>query len=76
MLGMKKTVYGSQFAFFEKESNWYDCVFGKTPPISPEKMFKKWVYERYENDYSKCDEISIIQIQQDGKDFLIEYVIL
>ena len=76
MLGMKKTVYGSQFACFEKNSNWYDCVFERTPPVSPKKMFKKRTYERFENEYSECDEISIIQIQQDGKDFLIEYVIL
>ncbi len=75
MFEMKKTVYGSKFACFEKDSRWYNCVF-REKPISPEKVIKKWIYERCEDDYSECDEISIIQIQRDGKDFLIEYVIL
>lgn len=76
MFSMKKTVYGSQFASFEKDSRWYDCVFRREKPISPVKVVKKCVYESYKEDFSKCDEISIIQIQQDGKDYLIEYVIL
>ena len=76
MLGMKKTVFGSLFATFEENSIWYDCVFNKGQPISPIKKKSRWVYERKEWDFSECDKISIIQIQKEGKDFLIEYVIL
>lgn len=76
MMSMKKTVFGSLFATFEEDSIWYDCVFNKEEPISPKKKEAKWVYERKEWDFSKCDKISIIQIQQDNNKFLIEYVIL
>ena len=75
-MDMKKTVFGSLFATFEKDSIWYDCVFNREEPISPKKKKEKLVCERKQWDYSECDKISIIQIQQDGNDFLIEYVIL
>ena len=64
------------FTTFEKDSIWYECVFNKKEPISPKKRKEKQVWERKQWDYSECDKISIIQIQKEDKDFLIEYVIL
>lgn len=75
MMSMQKTTFGSKFAIFEKRSPWYDAVFnnrknGQTVPVDPTK--KKDSYTGW--DYSECDEIVILQLQQEGEKFMIEYV--
>jgi hypothetical protein len=71
MMNMQKTTFGSRFMVFEKDSQWYDCIFcnyrnKQLIPIDPAK--------RDYDDFSKCDEIVILQIQQEGRYFMIEYV--
>lgn len=67
MMNMQKTTFGSRFMTFEKDSYWYDAIFKhRRKSVDPSK--------RHSDDFSECDEIVILQIQQEGKDFMIEYV--
>lgn len=72
---MQKTTFGSRFEIFEKDSYWYDAIFKhhinkQITPVDPAK--RKRGYNGA--DYSECDEIVILQIQQEGNNFMIEYV--
>ena len=67
---MEKTVFGSEFACFKKDSYWWESAICSEVKTTP---FKKVKYTSGAN-YSKCDKISIIQIQQENEDFMIEYV--
>lgn len=77
-MSMQKTCFGNRFAYFEKGSIWYDCVF------SPEKVrYKKYIpicpdkkkYNGGTFEYNECDEICVLQIQIEEDSFLIEYVV-
>ena len=75
MMNMQKTTFGSLFEVFEKDSYWYDAIFknyksGQIIPVDPKK--RKRGYSGV--DFSECDEIVILQIQQEGNNFMIEYV--
>ena len=75
MMNMQKTTFGSRFEIFEKDSVWYDAIFkhrrsNQITPIDPANREKG----TYRTDYSKCDEIVILQIQREGNNFMIEYV--
>lgn len=75
MFNMQKTTFGSRFMVFEKDSLWFDAVFEncvgkKRTPVDPAKRFKEYG----EWQYSKCDEIVVLQIQQIDNNFMIEYV--
>ena len=75
MLNMQKTTFGSLFMVFEKDSIWYKAIFQsrrdkQLTPVDPAKREKGYS----ETDFSKCDEIVILQIQQEGNNFMIEYV--
>ena len=70
MMKMKKTVFGSEFVCFKINSYWWKSAIENEVKTTPyrRKVFTGGV------DYSKCDKISIIQIQQENEDFMIEYV--
>ena len=75
MLNMQKTTFGSLFMVFEKDSIWYKAIFQsrrykQLTPVDPAKREKGYS----EIDFSKCDEIVILQIQQEDNKFMIEYV--
>ena len=75
MMNMQKTTFGSLFEVFEKDSYWYDAIFknyksGQIIPVDKKK--RKRGYSGV--DFSECDEIVILQIQQEGNNFMIEYV--
>lgn len=76
MMNMQKTTFGSRFMVFEKDSYWYDAIFKnrsrskQVTSVDPAK--RKRGYS--EADFSECDEIVILQIQQEGNGFMIEYV--
>ena len=70
MMKMEKTVFGSEFACFKKDSYWWKTAIENEVKTTP---FKK-ILRTGGVDYSKCDKISIIQIQQEKEDFMIEYV--
>ena len=70
MMKMKKTVFGSEFACFKMNSYWWESAINnqvKTTPFNKEKT-------SYGTFYNKCEKISIIQIQQENENFMIEYV--
>ena len=67
---MKKTVFGSEFACFKEESRWWESAIRNEIKTTP---FGK-VPRTEGMDYSRCDKISIIQIQQENENFMIEYV--
>lgn len=75
-MDMQKTTFGTRFMVFEKDSHWYNAIFQnridrQITPVDPSK--RKTGYND-EYDYSECDEIVILQIQQEGNSFMIEYV--
>ena len=73
---MQKTTFGSLFEIFEKDSYWYDAIFKnynrskQITPVDPKKRMRGYSGA----DFSECDEIVILQIQQEGNNFMIEYV--
>ena len=74
-MNMQKTTFGSRFEVFEKDSIWYNAIFNvrrnrQITPVDPANRTSN--YSKY--DYSECDEIVILQIQQEGNNFMIEYV--
>lgn len=78
MMSMQKTCFGSRFAFFERDTLWYDCVFSPQTvryknytPICPDKKY----YNGHDTEYDKCDEICVLQMQTEEDRFLIEYVV-
>lgn len=75
MMSMQKTTFGSRFEIFEKNSYWYDAIFEnrvnkQITPVDPAKRERD--YSKV--NFSKCDEIVILQIQQEDDNFMIEYV--
>ena len=76
MMNMHKTTFGSRFIVFEKDSYWYNAIFAnhnrnkQLTPVDPAKRERGYS----ESDFSKCDEIVILQIQQEGDNFMVEYV--
>lgn len=77
-MSMQKSCFGSRFAFFEKDTLWYDCVFypgtvryENYTPICPDKKY----YKNSTAYYDKCDEICVLQMQTEEDKFLIEYVV-
>lgn len=77
MMNMQKTTFGSSFEVFEKDSYWYDAIFKnrnrsrkQITPVDPAKRESGYS----ETDFSECDEIVILQIQQEGNNFMIEYI--
>ena len=78
MMNMQKTTFGSRFMSFEESSFWYDAIFcnrrsKQITSVDPAKR-KYDEYSGKYDDFSECDEIVILQIQQEGNDFMIEYV--
>ena len=78
MMSMQKTCFGSRFAWFCKDSLWFNCVFApekfrykKYTPICPDKSY----YNGHDTAYDKCDEICVLQMQTEEDRFLIEYVV-
>ncbi|MBO7715833.1 MAG: hypothetical protein J6S85_19880 [Methanobrevibacter sp.] len=78
MMNMQKTTFGSRFMVFEKDSFWHDAIFcnrrsKQITSVDPAKRKYDEYSGKYDN-FSECDEIVILQIQQEGNNFMIEYV--
>ena len=76
MMNMQKTTFGSRFQIFEKDSIWYDAIFSnrRNRQIIPVDPANRQAGYSKKYDYSECDEIVILQIQQEDNRFMIEYV--
>lgn len=72
MLNMTKTTLGSKFMFFTRGDSWNQSVFHEEGARSPYKKRYTQHYRSY--DFSSCDPICVIQVQQEGDNFLIEYI--